>query len=329
MTAQAIPGYAAGRSLTPRQIIRQEGKDRATQISGVLDGTNGYDGANTSYEKELRAGWLLGRNSTTGKWAPVKRTKANGLGAATATLVVDNAAPFVVGDSVRVGSNAAVAINAIVYSTNTITLASALTWADNEPVHVANGFETARGILMEYTRLRNQDNSANADKTANILIDGFFDQDKVLGDVAAVLEDYDSIMALKFINFDDYQQGIDATPQPVPLFGFKKVLTISGTVTITAADSGTLFLCTAATTATLPTKAAGLYYGFMSLADADVSILSAGSADDIVADGDAGADSVTFSTSSHKIGSVSAFMVSPDLLKWLNFNLGNTAATVA
>lgn len=102
-------------------------------------------------------------------------------------------------------------------------------------------------------------------------------------------------------------------------------------VTVVAADNGDLFIATAAATFTLPTKAHGLSFEFLQTADANMIIASAGSADDIIADGDAGADTLTFSTSSHKIGSrcrVSCVYVGANL-KWIAENLGGTAMTVA
>ena len=102
-------------------------------------------------------------------------------------------------------------------------------------------------------------------------------------------------------------------------------------VTVVAADNGDLFIATAAATFTLPTKAHGLSFEFLQTADANMVIASASSADDIIADGDAGADTLTFSTSSHKIGSrcrVNCVYVGANL-RWIVENLGGTAMTVA
>lgn len=102
-------------------------------------------------------------------------------------------------------------------------------------------------------------------------------------------------------------------------------------VTVTAADNGDLFVATAAATFTLPTKAHGLSFEFLQTADANMVITSASSSDDIIAKGDAGADTLTFSTSSEKIGSrvrISCIYVGADL-KWIAENLGGTTMTVA
>jgi hypothetical protein len=64
-----------------------------------------------------------------------------------------------------------------------------------------------------------------------------------------------------------------------------------------------------------------------------MGILSAASSDDIITDGDAGADSVTFSTSSHKIGSAAEvrceLIAGTPTLRWVLHNLGGTTMTIA
>lgn len=102
--------------------------------------------------------------------------------------------------------------------------------------------------------------------------------------------------------------------------------------TVVAADNGVCFLATTgAVTFTLPTKAPGLAYEFYNTVDANMVVSSAGSADDIIAIGDAAGDTITFSTSNQKIGShcrvVCAYLGGS--LKWLASNLGGTTATVA
>lgn len=331
MTAQNLPGVVVGRTVTPRRVLRQAGKDREIIVPVTLDGTNSYDGGQSSgYEKYIRGGWLLAQDSTSKKWMPVKRSKANGAGSATATLIVDNSAAFVVGDTVIVGTNAGSVVTAITYSTHTLTLTAAKTWADNDPVYVAGGQGTARAILLDdEVILRTVERNANSDKSANAMILGYADQDKILGDIAAVLEDYDSANSLKNIIFDDYQDGTDSVPAVFQAFGLRRVQAAAGSFTLTSADNGTLFVCTAAATFTTPTIAAGLSFGFIMLADANLVISSAGSADNIIADGDLAADTVTYSTASHKIGSAALLFAHPDLSKWISVNIGATAATVA
>lgn len=99
--------------------------------------------------------------------------------------------------------------------------------------------------------------------------------------------------------------------------------------TVVAGDNGLLFLATAAVNFTLPTKQNGLAFRFLQTADANLVIT--GSAD-IIAKGNAAANTVTFSTSSEKIGShvlVECVYVGTSTLKWLVTNLGATTPTVA
>ena len=86
------------------------------------------------------------------KGAGVSLTLANGAAAeATQTLVVDDAKLFIgqdwgvlqadgslYGDTIIIGTNDPVVIEAVNYSTNTITLASAQTWADNATVRLSH-----------------------------------------------------------------------------------------------------------------------------------------------------------------------------------------------
>jgi len=98
--------------------------------------------------------------------------------------------------------------------------------------------------------------------------------------------------------------------------------------TVKASETGILFIATAAVDFTLPTKANGLAFRFLQLADADMSIVGSG---DILTVGDAVANSVAFSTASEKIGShvlVECLYVGTSTLKWLVTNLGGTTATV-
>lgn len=101
--------------------------------------------------------------------------------------------------------------------------------------------------------------------------------------------------------------------------------------TVLPADQGKLLVATAAVNFTLPTKKQGLTFEFLQTADATMAILSASSSDDIIVDGDAAADSVTYSTASHKIGSrarVKCELIGA-ALKWTFYNLGGTTMTIA
>lgn len=104
--------------------------------------------------------------------------------------------------------------------------------------------------------------------------------------------------------------------------------------TVVAADDGDLFLATTgAVTFTLLTKANGLSFEFLQTTDNNMVIASAGSADDILTIHDAGADTITFSTASQKIGSrirvMCVYVDTAGALKWIVENLGGTTMTIA
>jgi hypothetical protein len=161
----------------------------AVQLPGgvVIDATNAYDGSNTSFETLIRAGWILAQNTSTKKYVPCKRSRANGAGSATATLIVDNAAAFKAGDAITINATAAV-ISSIVYSTNTITLTATKTWSDRDIVFCStNGTGTATCVLGEDVDLYQIDTRANADSTAGtVYVQGLLKSDRVLGDLASI-----------------------------------------------------------------------------------------------------------------------------------------------
>jgi hypothetical protein len=121
----------------------------------------------------------------------------------------------------------------------------------------------------------------------------------------------------------------ESSPQAGSLMHPRGIYRKSANYTVTPADNGLLLLATAAVTFTLPTKQNGLAFRF--LQTADFNLVIAGSAD-IIAKGNAAANSVTFSTANEKIGShvlVECLYVNPGTLKWLVTNLGATTPTVA
>ena len=103
----------------------------------------------------------------------------------------------------------------------------------------------------------------------------------------------------------------------------------SSNYTVVSGDNGLLFLATAAVNFTLPTKQNGLAFRFAQTADANLVITGAA---DIIAKGNAAANTVTFSTANEKIGShvlVECLYTGTGVLKWLVTNLGGTTPTVA
>ncbi|CAK9089696.1 Uncharacterized protein SCF082_LOCUS52490 [Durusdinium trenchii] len=102
------PGTASLRTVTERQIFYGDPANaKMLPGGGLIDSTYAYDGSNTSYETELRKGWLMAKITSSGKWVPCKRSDANGTGAASTSFVATNAAAFKEGDTVTIGGNQA------------------------------------------------------------------------------------------------------------------------------------------------------------------------------------------------------------------------------
>jgi len=98
-----LPGSRTGRSVTPRQILKS--MQGLEQISGVIDATYAYDGANTNYEDELRSGLVMARITASKLWVPCKRSAASAAGTASTSLAVTDARTFKAGETVQIGGN--------------------------------------------------------------------------------------------------------------------------------------------------------------------------------------------------------------------------------
>lgn len=93
------------------------------------------------------------------------------------------------------------------------------------------------------------------------------------------------------------------TPSPVPPGRWRRVRTVTADYTVTAADSGTMFVSrgTGAVVFTLPTLLEALEFGFFNAVDYDMTVASA-TTGKLITFNDIAANSVAFSTSGEKIG---------------------------
>jgi hypothetical protein len=206
-----MPGYTSLGSWTPREIKWIPGGE-VYSPGIVLDSTNGYDGGNTGFERELRPGWMLAQITATKKFVPVKRTRANGAGSTATALIVDNAAAFRAGETLTVGANATCTISSINYTTNTITLAATKTWSDNAVVYCDSlpGSETALLVLDGWAKLTLDDGTtlsdaiAGTDPNSRVLIEGYLIAAMLLGDVASVQADTANVVFNKISLDTDY-----------------------------------------------------------------------------------------------------------------------------
>lgn len=111
----SLPGYKAGRTITPREIlyVMEENQGLYLPGGGLIDSSKALDGANTSYTHELRAGWIMAQITASKKWVPLKRSLVNGVNGKLTAVVVDNAGAFKAGDVVSIGGQSATNIAAI------------------------------------------------------------------------------------------------------------------------------------------------------------------------------------------------------------------------
>jgi len=107
-----LPGFTDLGSWTPREIIWLPGRELYAP-GMIIDSAKAYDGKNTDKEDELRPGCLLAQITSTKKWVPCKRSKANGSGDASTALIVDNAAFFKVNDQITIVDNKTIANNTV------------------------------------------------------------------------------------------------------------------------------------------------------------------------------------------------------------------------
>lgn len=189
-----LPGFEVGRSVEPREVVLTDAGSIRVPI--VVDGDISIDGANTGFTYEIRAGWLMGRTAS-GRWCPCKRTRTNGAsGGSSSTATVHNAAAFRVGDAIDIGATTNRNITAVNYAANTITFdGSAVSWSDGAAVAARDGSQTCRGVLLDFVRLRNADNTQSAHKSAGLLIQGAVKVERLLGDVTAIRADSNAKLA--------------------------------------------------------------------------------------------------------------------------------------
>lgn len=196
-----LPGWTSGLTVSDRKIMwAPTGKEIVTDV--VLDGTYGIDGSNTGYTYDLRAGCLLAMSTVLKKYVPVKRTRTKTFASSgtssqagdRSVVPVDNAAFFRVGDTISVVApsgtvQSSLTITAINYTTNQITVDEPIIFAADSAVYASGtnlaGMEIVRGILLDFVRLRTVDNTAAADVTARMLVNGGVNYAMLLGDYAA------------------------------------------------------------------------------------------------------------------------------------------------
>lgn len=194
-----LPGLGAAQTSVPREVLySSEGA-----ITGpiVLDGTIGIDGRSPTQTFDVRAGWLLGRVTATGRFVPCKRTTVNNANGTGTSFVVANSSAFRAGDVITVGTSTNLTISSVNYTANSITVATSFTWTNGAAVFAQDGSAICRGVLLDFVRLRTPENLAPASKGASMLVQGLVRTDMILGDLSAIRAD--TLSRLAGIRFSD------------------------------------------------------------------------------------------------------------------------------
>lgn len=202
-----LPGVETGFTAAPREILLST--SGVITIPIVVDGDKSVDGHSPSETYDVRPGWLMGRVTAIGRWTPCKRTRAlasssggeSSSGGDFTVVPVDDASAFRIGDVVSVGADANLTITDIDYDQDQITVDEPIAFAADEVVAAQDGSQTCRGILLDFVRLRNEDNTAGVHKSATLLVAGLVDVDKLLGDAPTIR--LDTSAKLSGIRFSD------------------------------------------------------------------------------------------------------------------------------
>ena len=208
----AIPGQVTtDAGMTPREILMSDQGRIDLPGPNYIDSAVAIDGKNTGRTDELRAGCLMGQNTASGKWAPLKRTTVlSGGGTGVTTCVLTESRFFKVGDTITIGTDD-VTILTIDYTTDTITFA-ATTIVNGEAVisraTAGAGYETAKAILTGSVRLLSGVvyDTTLYDKAIALLAGGYVNQDNVLGDLTAARAD--TAARLSAFIWSDRQQNL-------------------------------------------------------------------------------------------------------------------------
>lgn len=192
----SLPGQRDVYTNQPRNVLLSS--DNVILGSGVIDATYAYDGANTDKEDELRAGTILAQITSSKLWVPCKRTtvaaggSGSGSGVSGTNMPVTDARAFKAGDTITVGAFTGNTISSIDYTNNVIILSSAIDYDGADDVYASGdlaGAETARLILNEHVKLKDDD-AVMRDKFFGAgIVQGLVDNAKILGDLAAVRAD--------------------------------------------------------------------------------------------------------------------------------------------
>lgn len=199
-----LPGGRDLRTITPRQILKTL-DERLNPNVVVLDSSKTYDGKNTGYEDEIRAGYLLGKITASGLYRGMTRSELTSAASATNVIRVDDPRAFIVGDSIKVDTGTARTITAIDYTTHLITLSGDTDAGEvvGAAVWGQDGSATLRGVLDEFVKLKDSEGTLRNMQVGRCIIAGCLDRSELLGDISAVETDDSSNQVLKALQLDE------------------------------------------------------------------------------------------------------------------------------
>lgn len=141
----------------------------AATIDKSKVGTGWNQTINGLVRKILPAGVPLAKNTSSGKYVPVRSTTVkSGGGSGVTTCVLDDPKAFMAGDAITIGGDA-ITIGTIDYATGAITWTGAQTIANGEAVLGTGGEGTALCILADEQDLTDLDQVAAAFDHARVI----------------------------------------------------------------------------------------------------------------------------------------------------------------
>ena len=141
----------------------------AVTIDKTKVGTGWNQTRNGLVRKILPPGVPLAKNTSSGKYLPVRSTTvASGGGSGVTTCVLTDPKAFMAGDAITIGGDA-ITIGTIDYATGAITWTGAQTVANGEAVLGTGGEGTARCILAEEEDLTDLDQVATGFDHARVI----------------------------------------------------------------------------------------------------------------------------------------------------------------
>ncbi len=192
-------------------------------------------------------------------------------------------------------------------------------WDASRAAADADGRQNIFGIVPYELRAQDFD-ATDQDRVAGIVVRAPLKASQLLIEGTALVGDTDEFLARRQL----HAMGciLDDDPNGQLAGAATRYIEKVAAYTIVAADNGTVFMSTTADTDyTLPTLVPGLSFGFVQTANFQLTVISAGSLDNIIGANDASLDQVQFTTTGEQIGARMYFqsVYVGTTLKWVYY----------